>query len=216
MRQLLVDGAKRAGVSAIRVAAEEMRIGEPTVSAHGTRFRIAALGDEAEVETPLIGRHQAANFAFTLALLDAAGDPFRVSLREAVHSVRDVRLPGRFQRVGKWIFDVAHNADGIRTLAGSLASITTERPIAAVLCVLGDKEWRAMIELLAPAVDSLVLTNAPTAPASRAWSLADAVAHAHSLGIRAHAEADFDAALSRADRESATSLHAATKGAPPA
>ncbi|MES2177734.1 MAG: folylpolyglutamate synthase/dihydrofolate synthase family protein [Gemmatimonadota bacterium] len=206
VREWLAEGARRAGASSVRIAQEEMHASDVEISARGTRFRLEALGDSRIIETPLVGHHQAANFAFTLALLDAAGDPFRVSLAEAEHAVSAVRLPGRFQRVGRWIFDVAHNADGIRTLAGSLASVEIERPLVALLCVLGDKEWKAMIDTLAPSVDAFILTDAPTAPRSRAWVLADALAHAQSLGVRAEALADFDEALRRAEHLGGTLL----------
>jgi len=44
----------------------------------------------------------------------------------------------------------------------------------------------------------LVLTNAPTAPASRAWNLNEVIAFARSEGMPAEIVADFDAALARA------------------
>ena len=206
VRGWLAAGARRAGASVVRIAAEEMEIGDIEITSHGTRFRLHALGDEQIIETPLVGRHQAANFAFTLALLDAAGDPFRVSLRAAAAAVGAVRLPGRFHQVGRWIFDVAHNADGIRTLAASLGSVAHEHPVIAVVCVLGDKEWRAMIDVLAPVVDQFILADAPTAPKSRAWSLAQALDYAMQRGYRAVAVSDFDEALRRAESEGATIL----------
>jgi dihydrofolate synthase/folylpolyglutamate synthase len=206
VRSWLVRDAQRAGASVVRVAAEEMQVSDLEVSALGTRFRLRALGDERTVETPLVGRHQASNFAFTLALLDAAGDPFRVSLEEAADSVKAVRLPGRFQRVGRWIFDVAHNPDGVRTLSGSLDSVAIERPLSALVCILGDKDWRAMIDSLAPSVDLFVLTDAPTAPTSRAWPLADALTYAQTKGYRAEALHDFDEALRRVEAEGRTVL----------
>ncbi|MDB4888459.1 MAG: FolC bifunctional protein [Gemmatimonadetes bacterium] len=206
VRGWLARDARRAGASSVRVAAEEMQVSELEVSAHGTRFRLRALGDERIVETPLIGRHQASNFAFTLALLDAAGTPFRVSLEESAEAVKSVRLPGRFQRVGRWIFDVAHNPDGARTLAGSLEAVEIERPLAALLCILADKDWRAMIDALAPSVDLFVLTDAPTAPSSRAWPLAEALAYALDKGYTAEARHDFDDALRRAEAGGQTTL----------
>ena len=206
VRGWLARDAHAAGASPVRVVAEEMHVSDLEVSGTGTRFTLRALGDERQVETPLIGRHQAHNFAFTLGLLDAAGGPFRVSLAEAAESVRAVRLPGRFQRVGNWIFDVAHNADGARTLAMSLGALAPARPVVALLCVLGDKDWRAMIHALAPVVDAFVLTNAPTAPRSRAWVLDDAVAWAREQGYRASAQPDFDAALREVEADGATVL----------
>jgi dihydrofolate synthase/folylpolyglutamate synthase len=206
VRGWLAEHARRLGASPVRVVAEEMQIADVEITGRGTRFRLRALGDEQVIQTPLVGHHQAANFAFTLALLDAAGDPFRVSLADAAVTVAEVRLPGRFQQVGRWIFDVAHNADGIRTFADSLDSVAHEHPVVALLCVLGDKEWRAMIDALSPVVDLFILTNAPTAPASRAWSLADALAYATERGYRAVAVNDFNDALRRAESEGATTL----------
>ena len=195
IRQFLAAAAHRSGASSTRVIAEEMQISEVDVSATGTRFRLAAFGEDQLVETPLVGKHQAANFAFTLGLLDAAGDPFRVTVAEAARSVHAVRLPGRFQRVGRWIFDVAHNPDGARTLAASLRAVAHEPPVCALLCVLADKDWRAMIDELATVVDRFILTSAPTAPSSRAWSLAEVFAFASREGLEATVIDDFDAAL---------------------
>ena len=206
VRAWLARDAKSAGASPIRLVVEETEATQFAVSALGTEFTLRALGAEHVVGTPLVGRHQADNFAFALTLLDAAGGRFRVPLSEAVESVRAVRLPGRFQRVGHWIFDVAHNADGARTVAASLATVEHEAPVVAVLCVLGDKDWRAMLDVLAPVVSRFVLTDAPSAPSSRAWPLAEAVAYASARGYPATAEPDFDRALRLAEAEGGTAL----------
>jgi dihydrofolate synthase/folylpolyglutamate synthase len=204
VRGYLARDARAAGATPVRVVVEESEISELALSPEGTRFRLRALGDDCLVETPLVGKHQAANFAFTLTLLDAAGPPFAVPLAEASRSVRHVRLPGRFQRTGRWIFDVAHNPDGAATLAATLRVVEHERPVVALLCVLGDKDWRAMLDALAPVVSRFVLTNAPTAPESRAWSLADALAYAVEKGYPASAEPDFDEALATAEQDAGT------------
>jgi dihydrofolate synthase/folylpolyglutamate synthase len=64
-----------------------------------------------------------------------------------------------------------------------------------LFCALRDKEWQDMLSALAPMVDVFVLTNAPTAPDSRAWDLRTAGEFAAAAGMRAVAEPDFDAAL---------------------
>lgn len=206
VRGYLARDARRVEASPIRVVVEESEISELAVTPQGTRFRLRALGDEQLIDTPLVGKHQAANFAFTLTLLDAAGPPFSIPLAEAARSVQEVRLPGRFHRSGHWIFDVAHNPDGARTLAGSLRLVQHERPVVALLCVLGDKDWRAMLDALAPVVSRFVLTNAPTAPAARAWPLHDALDYARSRAYPAEAEPDFDAGLARAEKGAGTVL----------
>ena len=63
-----------------------------------------------------------------------------------------------------------------------------------------------MMDTLSPAVDRLILTDAPSAPRTRAWSLADALAYASARGHRAVAIEDFDEALHRAESEGATVL----------
>jgi dihydrofolate synthase/folylpolyglutamate synthase len=78
--------------------------------------------------------------------------------------------------------------------------------VAAVLCILRDKDWRSMIDALAPRLDLLVVTDAPTAPASRAWDSALAAAYAGACGAATVLEPDFDRALARADADARTVL----------
>ena len=191
----LAGAAREAGSSAVRLVREETRIAELAVDGPDTTFTLEALGERATIRTPLLGRHQAANFAFTLLLLDAAGAPYSTTLADAARAAESIALPGRFQRVGRWIFDVAHNPDGARTLATTLASVHAGRRVAVLLCVLADKDWRAMIEALQPVAARFILTDAPSAPANRRWSVRDAAQYAAALGAEVMEVPDFDAAL---------------------
>jgi dihydrofolate synthase/folylpolyglutamate synthase len=83
----------------------------------------------------------------------------------------DALLPGRLDRRGKWLFDVAHNPDGIRALIAALGTIRPPRPIHGLISILGDKEWPDMLVQLDRTIDRGVLTVAPTA-ASRGWDAA--------------------------------------------
>ncbi|MFL5618312.1 MAG: bifunctional folylpolyglutamate synthase/dihydrofolate synthase [Gemmatimonadaceae bacterium] len=194
----LAEAARDAGASTVRLARQESRIGDVVVDGAGTVFALEALGDRATIRTPLVGQHQAANFAFTLLLLDAAGPPFATTLADAARAAASITLPGRFQRVGHWIFDVAHNPDGARTLAATLSSVDDGRRITVLLCVLGDKDWRAMIEALRPIAARFIITDAPSAPASRRWPLHEAARHAAALGAEVAEIPDFDEALAAA------------------
>ena len=194
----LATAARRAGASAVRVVRAETSVTDVSVDASGTSFMLHALGESARVRTPLAGRHQAANFAFTLCLLDAAGPPFETMLADAAAAAPTIRLPGRMQQVGRWIFDVAHNADGARTLAATVGAIVGRAPVTVVLCALADKDWRAMLEALQPIARRFLLTDAPTAPVGRRWSLPEAAVAASRLGVEVRAIPDFDAALAEA------------------
>jgi dihydrofolate synthase/folylpolyglutamate synthase len=157
------------------------------------------------VRTGLAGAHQASNAAVALSMLNASGSSFATSLAQAREALPKVRLPGRFQRVGSYIFDVAHNPDGVAVLATTLEAVGPRRPRAAVLCVLADKDWRGVMSMLARVIDLFVLTDAPTAPTSRAWDRDAATSFARERGWTAISEGNFDRALARA-RDSASTV----------
>lgn len=202
----LAEAARNAGASAIRIVSEETRIEDLVVDATGTAFTLHALGASVRLRTPLVGRHQATNFAFTLLMLDAAGGATATSPDDAGSAAPSIRLPGRFQRVGRWVFDVAHNADGARTVAATLRAIGDDEDVTVLLCVLADKDWREMMAALEPIASRFILTDSPSAPASRRWSLDEAATFARSLGVDVIAEPDFDAALLRATSTRGTTL----------
>jgi dihydrofolate synthase/folylpolyglutamate synthase len=206
LRALLAGRAREVGATEVRVVAEESALADVTLGPDGTAFTLDAPFGQAHLVTPLVGAFQAENAATALTTLDAAGERWRVPLDVAARALRDVRLPGRHQRVGRWLFDVAHNPDGARVLAATLASTVPQRPVAALVTVLADKDWRGILAALAPVVDHFVLSTAPTAPPGRVWDARAALAHAREQGWSAAHVPDFDAALARAEREGATVL----------
>jgi dihydrofolate synthase/folylpolyglutamate synthase len=109
-----------------------------------------------------------------------------------------VRIPGRFQRHGRYIFDVAHNAAGAVVLARTVRAVSPAEPITVVLCVLRDKDWREMIRALGGVASRFIVTMAPSAPASRAWDLSEVVAFAREIGVDAEPIPELERALARA------------------
>ena len=198
VRAVLARQAQAAGATPVRIVAEECGIADVRVGAEGTSFTLDAPFGRATLSTPLLGAFQAQNVATALTMLDAGGPSWRLPLPEVASALRTVRLPGRFQRTGRYIFDVAHNPAGAQVLAETLAALGPPRPLAALVTVLADKDWRGMLRALAPAVDHFVLSTAPTAPPGRVWHPEEALAFARSQGWTAELEPDFDRALSRA------------------
>jgi dihydrofolate synthase/folylpolyglutamate synthase len=205
-RLTLAERARELGASAVRVVADETSVRDVHVDARGTTFELHAPFGAARLTTPLVGRFQADNTATALTMLDAAGDAWRLPLTETAGALGAVRLPGRFQRVGRWVFDVAHNPDGARVLADTLRNVPLPRPITALVAVLADKDWRGILAALAPLVEHLVLTTAPTAPPGRVWDPAAARRVATEHGWSAEVVEDFDAALARAAAGAGTTL----------
>jgi dihydrofolate synthase / folylpolyglutamate synthase len=196
--RLLAERARAAGASEIVVVADDMPPGDVEVGPRGTSFTLEANGERERLRAALVGPHQARNAAFTVALLQAAGGEFATRLRDVASILPSVRVPGRFQQMGPFIFDVAHNASGAEVLAEALAAVAPRHPVAAVLCVLRDKDWRGMIRHLAPHVDHFVVTEAPTVPASRAWDPAEVAAFLGGAGLAAETVLAFDEALAHA------------------
>jgi dihydrofolate synthase / folylpolyglutamate synthase len=129
-----------------------------------------------------------------------------VSLADAARGLGAVRIPGRFQHIGRYIFDVAHNAAGAEVLTQTIAAVSPPGPVVVVLCVLRDKDWREMIRVLSRAARRFVLTMAPTAPESRAWNLDEVAEFARGLGLEVDAIADLRGAIEQARRLGETVL----------
>jgi len=72
-----------------------------------------------------------------------------------------VDWPGRFQIAGRdpiVVLDGAHNPDGARALARSLAEYFPGQPLALVIGVYADKDHRGILEILAPLATRVILT----------------------------------------------------------
>jgi dihydrofolate synthase/folylpolyglutamate synthase len=101
----------------------------------------------------LAGEHQKEN-ARIAAVLGARIGATPTAIEEGIARVR---WPGRLEQIDlNWLLDAAHNPDGAEALARYLQGTTTpflplppER-IVLVFGALGDKDWRAMLAILAP------------------------------------------------------------------
>jgi len=135
------------------------------------RADVRVLPPEYEWPGPLSleGPHQRRNAAVAYGILMALPAPYRPPLPAVEAGFASAHVPGRLDRRGKWLFDVAHNPDGIRALVKAIDTLRPRRPLYALVSILGDKEWPEMLVQLDRIVDRGILTVAPTA-ASRGWN----------------------------------------------
>jgi dihydrofolate synthase/folylpolyglutamate synthase len=118
----------------------------------------------------LAGPHQQRNAAVAEAVLLELPPRWRPSPEHMAAAFADARLSGRLDRRGRWLFDVAHNPDGVEALVVALRADPPTGPVHALVSILGDKEWPAMLVALDQVVHRGILTIAPSAEGRR-WDL---------------------------------------------
>ncbi len=143
------------------------------LDARGTTVVMDTVWGELSLRVPLAGRHQAQNLAVAVRALERMPAERRPDRAALVEGAARVAWPGRLQSETvdgvTWIFDVAHNAAGTRSLLDALPVLRPRRPLVALIGVLGDKDWNGMLPPLFDAMDAVVLAEPPSAPAQRRW-----------------------------------------------
>jgi dihydrofolate synthase/folylpolyglutamate synthase len=138
----------------------------------GGRADVRVLPPDYEWTGPLglQGPHQRRNAGVAHGILMALPERWRPDLDAIGQGFIAARVPGRLDRRGKWLFDVAHNPDGMEALVAALQADPPPGPVHALVSILGDKEWATMLVWLDAVVDRGVLTVSPSA-AERGWDL---------------------------------------------
>jgi len=206
IRQLLAISAREVAAEPVVILDDDYAISNVEVSASGTSFTLTRGKDVVHLTTPLLGEHQARNTATAIATVTAMGKEYLPPPHEISKALSGVFLPGRFQRSGQFIFDVAHNPAGAHTVAETIRALDPPHPRTALVAVLADKDWRGIIRELAPVVDRFLFTNAPSAPPERKWDPAEAQSFAKAQGFEADIEPDMDVALARGEKQAGTLL----------
>ena len=193
--KLLQERARAVGATPILSVVEELEVSHQHVGPDGTRFEVGFGDDAVEIRVGLIGSHQPGNVMTAWLALCAAGRKYELGLKELTPALASLQLAGRFHRVGHIIFDVAHNPAGAAVVAGTMRSLDLPKPITALVGILGDKDWRPMIESIASVASEIIATMPPTAPVERRWQLDEVTRYARESGIELRASPDFDEAL---------------------
>lgn len=149
----------------------------------------------------LRGQHQVANALVAHAVLNALPKPFGPVGKKLPASFATAYIPGRFEVRGKWIFDVAHNPDGVSVVAEAIRSADPPfpRPLHALVGIRSDKNWRAMLRVLSPVIERLTLTVPPSIPVMQRWAVED-------MGPDVFFEPDFERALHDVQENAGTIL----------
>lgn len=155
------------------------------------------------LRTPLVGLHQAANAALAVRVVETLGEASRPDADAVRSGVASVVHPGRDELVQlrglSWLFDVAHNTAGVRSLVDTIDRLELPRPLVALVGVQGDKDWRSMLPALFSRVDAAVLTQPPTVLPERRWDPVAVADQVESLTV-VRVVPDFVRAVRQAER----------------
>ncbi|MEU8425098.1 folylpolyglutamate synthase/dihydrofolate synthase family protein [Micromonospora sp. NPDC048835] len=142
----------------------------------GVRGRAVAVGGQVlslqglggvydDVFIPLHGAHQAQNAAVALAAVEAflgAGARRQLDIEAVREGLASTSSPGRLERVRNAptvLLDGAHNPHGMKATVTALQEEFAFSKLVAVLGVLADKDAEALLDLLEPVVDQIVVTR---------------------------------------------------------
>jgi dihydrofolate synthase / folylpolyglutamate synthase len=124
-------------------------------------------------ELGLRGRHQRENAALAIASLRAAG--VHVSDEAIAQGLRDVRWPGRFHILGeRFVLDGCHNPHAAEQLLVNWRDFFGTEQAAVIFGSLGDKDYSAMLKILAPISREVLLVPVRSERAAAPENLASA------------------------------------------
>lgn len=157
---------------------------------------------------PLLGEHQLANAAVSVALVDAAaGRGLRVEEEAVRRGLERARWPGRMQWIPgdpPLLLDGAHNPAGAKALAASLEQLFRGEPVDFLMAVTGDRKPSSLIDPLVPFARRFVFTRPGSSrlPGVDPALLAE---HARARGVEAEVvepvEEAVETVLARARRD---------------
>ncbi len=133
-------------------------------------FVVVPAGERYNGALAMAGGHQRRNAAVAATVLGVLPEPWRPGPGAVRQGLAEAVIPGRLDHRGKWLFDVAHNPDGVAALCRAMGELVPQRPVHALVSILSDKAWPEMLVQLDRVVDRGILTITPSAEGRR-WDI---------------------------------------------
>lgn len=164
-----------------------------------------------EVFLPLHGAYQAQNAACALAAVEAflGGGTGSLDPEAVRQGFADVSSPGRLEVVRSSptvLVDAAHNPHGMAATVSALGDAFSFTYLVAVVACLADKDARAMLEVLEPAVSAIVVTESSSPrrlPVEELRAIAEELFGDERVHVEDRLDDALDLAISLADGEAA-------------
>jgi len=170
--QILVDRALEVGATRA-FEGNEFGILSRAVAIGGQQLAIRGLGgDYDDLFLPLHGPHQGQNAAVALAAVEAfvGGGEHRLDIDLIRAGLSAASSPGRLEIVRRSptvLVDAAHNPAGALALRMALEDSFNFAKVVGVIAILEDKDANAILEILEPALNDIVVTRTTSPRAMR-------------------------------------------------
>jgi dihydrofolate synthase / folylpolyglutamate synthase len=181
-------------------------------------YRVRAMGQMIEVDSPLAGEHQRRNIALAIAAAVELSNNygFTITPAQIAEGIRQTQWPGRLERIrvpghADVVMDVAHNPAGAWALRAALRTMArgldgpqaTGEPVGdqetgrhiLIFGCMKDKAYREMAQILFPLFDRVIATPVESL---RSASAEEIVAAAAETGVHATEARDGHEALEMA------------------
>jgi len=149
------------------------RISDEELSLYGTRFTFDPYG---KISFPLAGTFQPKNAAVAITALEILREKgYKISCENIKNGIKSVIWSGRFEILGSkpvFILDGAHNPQGIKAVADSLAKYFIDRKIVFIFGVMADKDIDSMINPVIEIADRVITVRPDNPRAMDAEALA--------------------------------------------
>ena len=131
---------------------------------HGQTFDVRTPSESyPELFLPLLGTHQAINAATAIACIDRIRDlGYEISKTSVYSGLKEVRLPGRLQLVGRdplILLDGAHSPASAKALRNTIHEVFRYEKLILIAGFMRDKDVRGIGEILCPMADTVIATE---------------------------------------------------------
>ncbi len=135
------------------------------LSDKGTSFSYNSSGWQfPEIFTPLVGKHQFENSITAVRAVEVLRDAgVKAEPDSVISGLANVSWPGRLQVIGRdplVLLDGAHSPAKVGSLRKALEDIFSFRRLILVIGIMSDKDYPAIVSILAPLADFVITTEA--------------------------------------------------------
>lgn len=166
-------------------------------------YGVEVLGENVEVDSPLIGQHQQRNIALAITTAEELSNNhgYKLTASAIATGIRNTRWPGRMERFTTpngtpVLLDVGHNPAGAWALRSVLAGFEDRQPRTLIFGCLRDKAIVEMSQMLFPLFDHVLVTSVDSPRSATPDQLATV---AQLTGADYELFPDAQAALARAE-----------------